>query len=334
MPFEENIKIATKALQKIRNKNVSSNDIIPQVDLPMFELHMMPQNISKFGQNRVKLYEEHAIASRIRYKFIEQADKLGFIGCHKLFSISSAAIDYGVGECQDLSVSVMLSLIEEGYKDFAIASFGAKPKKEDHCVLLWGYKDNMFPQTHFGIEELLKASKDLIIIDPLLDHVGRLCDYLDEQRPFLKVHNLTLITHMMTIDEGIYSHSKMVLSKVKESAERLLSSANPSPAHFSRDSLDWCKEKILSEDTFLLHLLKKSSLPFFGVKDDEYRLDAVVPVSNTEETAKALQIRQKYEHGYFCAGPVMGSRFFVLPQINVEPLAGKISADPPKLMLD
>lgn len=319
----DNLSYAQALCDEIKQETVCSNDIIPRSQLPYLTLEMIPSAEQQFGSERIDRYTQYTtFVTQIRNLLTEESTKRK-MPCG-ISSRALAVASFGVGECQELSTLALNKLVTRGRHDVAfIAIQGRKNTLKEgipflHTFVLLGL-DSQFSLNNGSIKQLNSLPNHIIVIDPLLSHVGHASRYLDEQSDYLTVFDYDKIC---VVDVVSPLHVENI-STIQDNIQKLRAFAeSQGRLPFDRAFLDLplannpsAKKPPCEETTLLRALNERSGLTFTGRVDERCRVDAVTEIHSAEEVLKAQSIQYRLRSGCFYAGETQ--RFFVIHDINV-----------------
>lgn len=185
---------------------------------------------------------------------------------------------------------------------------------------------------HRLYQELIQCPSDIVVVDPLLNFVGNMSDYLKEQSAYFNQFHYSKITSVLTQNDiqAFASH----WDRTKVEVQNLLDYAkNKGLKPYEPRMLDLplCAysylEKTEIEDkehtSSIQALNRQGSLRFSGLLHQDYHLDAVAEVKTLEQQDTALRIQEQLQAGNFYHANQ--HTFFVVPKINGASMAEKIN---------
>ena len=322
--FHDNLQIAQEINEQVKGLTVCSNDIIPRNQLPWLTPAMIPSVKRQFGNNKIDTYMRHTeYMTEVRNLLTSESQSKGMPCATSSTAIAIARL--GAGECQELSTLALMKLITRGRRDVAFVAIMGKPNelKETrhpflHAFILLGI-DHTFSLKDGHIRQLNGLSDKVVILDPLLNHVGRAADYLKDQSQYLTIfgHNRVCavdvvgqlhIDNFPIIEDNVrqllaYAESKGILPFERTLCDLPLAN-NPS-----------LKKQRCEETTLLRGLNTRSGLTFSGMADERCRVDAVTEIHSDAQATTAKNIQCQLGAGCFYTGA--SQRFFVIHDINV-----------------
>ena len=336
-PYEKNLELARTICEEIKLEAVCSNDIIPRNEMPVITEAMIPDVKRRFGSDKVDAYIRHIY-------YLDSARRITALASESLRMIgptSSAAIAVarlGVGECGELSTLAFIKLIELGRQDVAMVAVEGKRNtlhptlsRFNHAFILLGINDRDCLKESGDIQQLNALSRNIVILDPFLNHVGRAADYLNDQSAYVALFGYDKVVSFQMVTQDHIDNCPLI----ENNARQLIADAETNGVFpFDRSLCDLplannrSLKKNRCEDTTLLRGLKaRSGLPFWGMTDKTCYVDAVVEIHSDNEAATAKGIQDRLGAGCFYTG--RDQRFFVISGINVRVSAGK---DLPRLI--
>ena len=336
-PYEKNLELARTICKEIKLEAVCSNDIIPRNEMPVITEAMIPDVKRRFGSDKVDAYIRHMY-------YLDSARKITALASESLRMIGpipSAAIAVarlGVGECGELSTLAFIKLIELGRQDVAIVAVEGQRNelhrtnsRFNHAFILLGINDDRDCLKESGdIRQLNALSRNIVILDPFLNHVGRAADYLNDQSAYVAPFGYDKV---VSFDRATQDHIDNC-PLIENNARQLIADAETKGVFpFDRSLCDLplannpsLKKNRCEDTTFLRGLKARSGLPFWGMTDKTCYVDAVVEIHSDNEAATAKGIQDRLGAGCFYTGLDQrgrDQRFFVIPGINVRVSAGK-----------
>jgi hypothetical protein len=146
-----------------------------------------------------------------------------------------AAHALGCGECDEFSTKVTFSLLERQYSNVGLLTIKGKPDLSIghgihymHQVVILGLDSETF-RKHVQIGKLLtsfftKLPKEAIVIDPLINHVGRAKNYLQDCKKYLTPYEYSRISHGISFPKEHLPDIAQINRQVEILKEQLLSS--------------------------------------------------------------------------------------------------------------
>lgn len=206
--YKANLKLAQIICKKVKERVVSSNDVIPRAKLPFFYLDEAPFYIKQFGKQRISEYLNHTKASsHIRHRAIELARGLKM---SPKFVSSLVSASFGLGECEEATNFATSLLLLEHQTDFVLMVIVGIPKGSRepyfHALLLIGDSKNIKLGKLSLAEFFSRLSPDVVVLDPFLDHCGPANTYLNDQDAYLRHYNFQTIagiTHFSANEASI-----------------------------------------------------------------------------------------------------------------------------------
>ena len=171
---------------------------------------------------------------------------------------------------------------------------------------------------------------NIVLIDPLLNFVGSISEYMQKQSAYFRQFNYSKIVHVL-MPEEIRAFA-LHWPETENGMQTLLSYAQEKnlPA-FDRNLLDlplnaypyMQKTEIPSNDNpgCILGLNSQGTLQFSGLHTNYY-VDAVSEIRTASEMAQAKALQTRLQAGNFYRDSEY--TFFVLPKVNTPPLIDKI----------
>jgi len=320
--YAENLAIAQSVCNTIKQKTICANDIIPKKNLPFLTLN--PQVLSNAAQQHGMLVGDllaHGLQLTKVKEALNYASKQYPNMAAGVSSYSIAMTRFGVGEAQDLVNLAIYELMKQGCLD--VTFIALKGKKDDHhpkkmpyihCFILIG-------QHSMAKEGNLKSqfnalNDEVLIFDPMLNHIGRANTYLSEQAEFLNTFEYQHIMQIIKMNPEVYD-----LTLIENNVQKLVACAKTQGIDHHKRALPITKIDFLQKtpcpETALLQCLnERSGITFFGVQKD-YKVDAVAHISEQEDrTVEAIQ--QKLGAGCVYHDFNGYNSFFVLHDINVK----------------
>jgi hypothetical protein len=216
-------------------------------------------------------------------------------------------------------VSILKEVVKEGYKKDEIEEsqlyktlekYNKKASdienkyfklKQGALVLITQHKFSInSTEYNYMIRLALAASSGYQDVCANLKNVLRDIDVRGSQN--LKTNMFSIVTHI-----------NLLLTELETEA-KTLSSASQSSSVNSYD----LKNKIKVEDSSLIKWLKqKTGLPFFCVRDENYKVDAISDIGSKDAQIAFLKLQESCGVGRFF-NEVNGKRLFVLEEINIH----------------
>jgi hypothetical protein len=316
----ENLRIANEIKNMVKQRVISSNDIIPRTILPAVYDFAIPMYAKAFGLGLIGNYLEHCQRTRaIRGAVLDEVKKQKYLAPQ---STSALAITkYGVGEAQEIATLCFSELIDRGYN--AIQFIGLEGYFNDsnqlpyiHCLVLIGieHQQLLIPSNISVLDDL---PAHVVALDPYLDYVGPANQYNQSQEIYLKLFAYEKIflsdhptdTHRMNAIEIKKNIAQM--EGLLECQRFYRNFLTLSLSCFSPSELLPCHE------TALISFLNQSSGLIFAWGHRELKVSAYVDVSVSSDYEKALSIQDTLQAGTFYQQDAQ--RFFVLHDINEQP---------------
>jgi hypothetical protein len=201
--------LAKSVLAKMYEDVQSSERVISRTEMPEFKLSEMRENIAKFGELRVK-------------KFIEYQEKVHTLResactlCNTKFKSMPAIVSTrcvaitlcGAGECHETCNRVIFDLIARGVKETismvmvegSMNKFHQHPY--EHVFILIGE----FNVTLKTVSDLSKLDEKVVLIDGLLNVVGRAEDYKQLIGAYLDVRKLESVRACQSFNPAKVDH--------------------------------------------------------------------------------------------------------------------------------
>jgi len=323
--YQENLRLAQEICQVVKQQVVCSNDIIPRTQLPWLTPAMVPSAINRFELHKVRAYLHYTqYTNEVRNLVVAESREKG-ISCE----ISSSAIaiaKLGVGESQELVTFALSKLIALGRRDIAFVAIVGRVNnlKEHkaphvHTFLLLGIEEG-FALKNGDISQLNRLSENVVVLDLLLNYVGRARDYIKDQTQYLMIFGHNQICAVDVVSQIHIDNHSIIEENVKQLLEFVESKG---VLKFDRAFCDLPLERNLSsqkesfdyETTLLKGLNTNTGLSFSGVRDERCHVDAVAQIRSEDDNVKAKRVQSRLGAGCFYTGS--SQRFFVIQDINV-----------------
>ena len=313
--YQDNLSLSMIICAEVRRKVVCLNDIIPHHVLPFFRPMDRHHYDIKFGKKRVDLYLKYLQLGReIRPLIHTEAHHKNMVA--PMASAAIAISKFGIAECQEFAALTYLELKKQARSDYAHVVFsssllqGQSGNTYKHAVILIGSK---LPMARGSINQLDSLPDDVVIIDPLINHVGHANTYRHDQSSYLLPYDYD---NVLAVDTPPAIPAPIDMNLINSNVNTLVTFAQHHGFHpFDKNILDATFENNRCHETALLGLLNThSGLSFFGTYDEDYHVDACTEITTKKQEKLARSLCAKFNTGFFCHGS--SARFFVLPNIN------------------
>lgn len=266
--YAQNMEIAQIILNEVKETAVSSHDILSRVEFPFVGFVEMNQIQQKYGQDVLNLYLRYtAEIGKIRRtldKLIDLDQEL--VPNSRQYKKSPnvtaklATHALGCGECDEFSTKVSFSLLERQYSNVGLLTIKGKPDLSIghgvhymHQVVILGLDSENFVK-HVQIGKLLtsffrKLPKEIVVIDPLINHVGRAKDYLQDCHKYLTHYEYSSISNGISFPKEHLPDIAQINRQVEMLKEQVLSSGIKP---FSIEQVESQKETPLEQKEVLI----------------------------------------------------------------------------------
>ncbi len=317
------LNLSEKIKNSTKDKIISSNDIIPKVELPYLDPDFSGRDISRFGSKRLKNYYDHlsflgnirSVALRCRNGgYSREFNQLAYD-----FGVILKIASYGVGECQENTYAAAWALIQQGYYQFAILQINGleneyQKRKYSHCLIVLGEGIEEIKKD-FLLEDFSKLNSSVVVLDPYLNYASVANEYVVRNFHYLSIFlyhsvantipGLTLFFLKNQIEQVIKKLDNQ--SDFKELTEY---DRNYLGVGFGIEDLTACHE------TALISLLNEKSSLIFNWGHKNCIVYAYTLLERPEEFAEAERLNNHLKNGsYFYQSG--GKRIFTLSDINV-----------------
>ncbi|MFZ4076896.1 MAG: hypothetical protein ACOYKA_02825 [Legionellaceae bacterium] len=326
--YERNLEIAQGICSEIKQETVCSNDIIPRQDMPVLAGYMLSDLSARFGRTRITSYLGYTGASKkIREMIMPEAQRLGMIS-----PVSSAVLamaHFGAGEAHELATLALQKLMAHDRHDVAFVvihgprdHIAEHPEPYLHAFILLGIDSTFNLKSGDGIEKLNRLPRQVVVLDPLLHHVGQARTYFRDQSAYMRVFGHYKINLVDVVGAEHLAHRDII----KDNVRRLIAYGESQGlkvydrtlcelplANFPAQKRQPCAE--LPRSVSLLN--ERSGLHFDAVEDEQHAVDAVTELSSPEQEALAQRIQSEVKGGCFYRSESRSrNRFFVLHQTD------------------
>ncbi len=299
---------------QLQARITTSNSIIPRTELPGYTVTDIPRLKQKYGHVRFAEYERYShLLNHLRAQTSDLTDRL-HLPCPRTAALL-AITHFGMGECHEISTAIFFELLKQGYHDCAMVCIQSDPYQSTihprpflHLFVLVGAGIASKLRNGCDFSAIDELAEDVIIMDGLLNHVGRANQYRSAQHTYLqqfnynKIHALDLATQQHVQNLPIISQSVQILiDALAKQAIRPFKVIAQNPCH---------------ETALLSFLNAKSGLKFHGYTDASCKVDAVSEIHSAAEKDLALRIQARLHTGFFKEDA--DKTFFIIPEINVD----------------
>ena len=207
MPYQENLILGRLTCSITKQKTLCTNDIIPRKYLPAFLPDSFDYIIKKFGHKRFNDYKEYlSYINRIKPLLWHAASQMSLPFPHE--TIALAMTELGVGESYELSTEVFFQILNSR-ADIALVKItgGCKEYKGVsetlmHSIILLGLPPEYTFENEY-LNGLTTLPDEVVVIDTLLNHVGKANRYLTEKSSHM---NLYVISRIHSVDIASQYH--------------------------------------------------------------------------------------------------------------------------------
>ena len=225
---------------------------------------------------------------------------------------------------------VKLACLDDEIRRFEQSLFGRFP--EAHTMGLDRFLKNAV-KSHYDLYQTLIQSSDpnMVVLDPFLNFVGTISDYMREQSQYFKYFNYSKIIHVTTHEEirdfsNHWPHTDLAIEELLSAADAI----GLQPCDRSLMDLPLCAYSYVEKTEIpqnenpgtILALNTQGSLRFSGLYTENYQLDAVTAVTTPQHLSEAKAIQNRLQAGNFYQ--TGQHTFFVIPKVNQGTLLRKI----------
>lgn len=328
MPKNITVTEMLRLIKKVEPHILTSNNIVPRITCPYFHNH--PSVPKALGNFKARLQEYRYISStRIAAigRLPLEPNMLPILGDFSIGSFSHVFVgalvvsSFGIGDCGECSARLVIEMLVNGYGDLAFV--GIKfPKAKDgmettHEFIVANLPQDPYRSPSTSIFDFFRTlPRNAVIGDPFLGLAfepnsipAEFIRYIDT---YGKDTDVIKCFHFCNVGSKFLSHYLSITAQIAK--ELKFQQSLPDDKSYELDS----KVKI-KEDTSLIFLLKeKTSLPFFGVVDSDYKVDAITEIENKQDRIIALSLQDSAQgYGRFFQNRD-GQRMFVLEGINIS----------------
>lgn len=299
-------------IDEVQKDFLTSNNIINRTECPYYYNHpavpksliIFKKRLTAYRQQSEHLVAEHPDLNLPNSPVPFRSFAIGTFA-HQ-FSLNLATALCGVGDCGECAAKLALALIQGGYRNVAyvaISFLEAKKGMEQFHAFAVTNLPSYFAfssNNTISVYELFKALPSEAIIgdaflgltfsprripDAFTSYMGA---YGGKANVIQFQHFYNYPSNSITFN-GYLEVAKSVAKKIKLKRPSLV------------EDLYILEEKLKINDTTLTILLKeKSKLPFFAVRDNEYKVDAIVELNTQEERSIAAGLQRSLKaHGRF-----------------------------------
>lgn len=313
-------------IRKIQSYILTSNDIIPRTTCPYFyDNPAIPKALINF---KLRLQEYRAISST-QIAAIGQlplaSNMLPMMGDFSIGSFSHAFVgalvvaSFGIGDCAECSARLVIEMLANGYGNFTFMGIrfpNAKHGMETtHQFILANLAKSPERRASSSVYDFFRTlPEDTVIGDPFLGLAFRPNDIPAEFKAYIDAYgkNTEIIQcfHLCNMGPRFLQHYLSVTTKITKELQ--------SQQRLPDEKVCDLSKKIPIADTSLIALLKeKTPLLFFGIRDEDYKVDAIVEIKNKEQQIIALTLQDSTKtYGRFFHDQD-GRKLFVLEGINI-----------------
>jgi hypothetical protein len=315
----ERIALSYEVMREVKNKIISSNCIIPKVELPFVDPTEHKLNIQRFGKTVYDSYMAYQVSvNSIRKSIMSIASKM----FEQYTSIWAFAItEFGVGECHENASLACVELMKKQQKNISMVLISspvhAKTKLDYHHVFVLFGPVNHEHLKFQDLNVLSELPEDVIVIDPFLNCVVPAYQYIESQKQYLEIYKFNKISQIDAIPEM----SPLELFQQDNIVKKIASIGRGSGLSFFKkpevhpDSLPFQLDMLEPiEDTLIAICLKTQCQLAFQFGHFNYHVHAFAKIDSIEDAEKASQVQRSLHSGYFYKEHQQN--FFVLNRIN------------------
>lgn len=222
--YLQNAKLAEEVLNKVRQKAICTNDIIPRDKMPFLYQDELTRYQAKFGKERIAKYLKYTeICNSLRDTVYQQVlEKKSFISPRTTACL--ALNQLGVGECQEFTMACAIEILRKNQTNFSVVILKGKQETAKihyhHALLLVGKK---LSRDYLTLSQFATLSDDVVVLDALRNHIGRANQYTKEQASYLapfeyqEIFEISIFAkeHIISLDI-LDKQAKIILSTLKK----------------------------------------------------------------------------------------------------------------------
>jgi hypothetical protein len=314
-------------IDEIQRTILTSHNVTDRTEHPYFYDHKsIPKPLAVF-KKRLNAYRKevvHRVAEQPVLPLPNAPDdmrnlRLGTFA-HELTVALTVAL-FGIGDCGECATRLAIALIQAGFGDLAFVAITFPERKHgmetNHSLIVANIP--MMPvlaqRANLSVYDFFRIlPANALIGDAFLGLAfhptavpSEFIRYVDAYGGKAEVISCR---HFYNVPRSstVFGSYPMVAEKIKKELQARLPLVEEDIYHLD--------EKIKIEDTTLISLLKaRSALPFFGVCNNDYEVDAVAELKAEDDRARARQLcRTLKGHGRFFT--IDRKQIFVLEGIN------------------
>ena len=312
-------------VDKVRLHIFTSNDIIPRVSQPYFHNHpSVPKALTNFKLS----LQEYRMETSKHLAILRQAPVHSSLPTLSDLSIGSfshvfvgalTVSSFGIGDCAESSAKLVIEMLVKGYGDLAFIGIKFPAAKlgmeQTHQFIIANLPKipSGLPQKA-SIYDLFKLlPRNAVIGDAFLGLAFTPDSVPNTFREYAAAYGETEIVqcfHFCNIGWNFLNH---YLSLTKQITERVKLQQDL----FYGKVYDLDSKMPIPETSIIALLNVKTTLVFFGVRDNEYKVDAIAEIKNKSDRISALEIQDvQQRYGRFFQNK-QGKQMFVLEGINI-----------------
>ena len=313
-------------IRKIQPYLLTSNDIVPRTKCPYFyDNPATPKALTNF---KLRLEKYRAISSTqiaATGQLPLASNILPMMGDFSMGSFSHTFVgalvvaSFGIGDCGECSARLVVEMLANGYGNFTFMGISFPKAKHGmettHQFIIANLATNPRKRDYSSVYDFFKTlPEDAVIGDPFLGLAFRPNDIPAEFKAYIDAYGkntqIMQCFHLCNMGPRFLQHYMSVATKITKELQ--------SQQQLSDEKACDLSKKIPIEDTSLIALLKeKTPLPFFGMRDKEYSVDAMVEIKTKEQQIIALTLQDSTKtYGRFFRDQD-GRKLFAFDGINI-----------------
>lgn len=324
-------------IEEVQKNILTSNNILSRIEYPYYYNHPSVTKSLITFKTRLQTYRQKSAELVVKQAELPLPNaphshrhfSVGTIA-HQL-SVSLAVSQLGIGDCGECAAKLGLALIQAGFGNLAFVIVEFLESKEGmekyHEFVVANLPVLSLPPNNItlSIYDFFKALPTQALIgDAFLG-----LTFSPEKIPNDFIRYLNAYGGKTEINACMHFYNvpskSIMFGGYLDVAKKVVKELKSRQPLLEEDSYT-LKGKIKIEDTTLVSLLKeKSKLLFFGVRDQEYKVDAIVELNTMEDRSAATNLQRSLRgHGRFF-NIKDEKEIFVLEGIN-------LSSENPKLI--
>lgn len=321
-----------KLIDEVQKDFLTSNNIINRTECPYYYHHpsvpksliIFKKRLGTYRQQNELLVAKHPDLPLPNTPFEWRNFSIGTFA-HK-FSLNLATALCGIGDCGECSAKLMLALIQGNYGNAAYVEIKFLEAKEGmeqcHSFIATNLPTPLSFSSNntasFSVYDFLKELPPQTIIGDAFLGLTFSPDKIPDT--FIRYINTYGGKTELTAFQHFYNYfsKSITFSGYLAVAEKVAKELKLKQPLFEEDSYT-LEEKIKIEDTTLITLLKtKSKLSFFGVRDNQYKVDTIVELNTMKDRSVVVKLQRSLKGHGRLFGIQNKKEIFVLEGINLS----------------